>query len=110
MASNVMARLVLRKLGPARSVQVRYEDLIGDPESTLKRVLALLGADLPEGVVNDGKVKLGTTHSAAGNPRRFRTGQVELVEDLSWRSELAPLQRRLVEVLCAPLAGAYGYR
>jgi hypothetical protein len=110
LTSNLMARLVLRRLGPSRSVQIRYEDLVAGPTGTLKRVLALVGAEVPDGLITEGKIKLGVTHSAAGNPRRFRMGQVELVEDLSWQSGLPPSQQRLVRVLCAPLASAYGYR
>jgi hypothetical protein len=110
LTSNVMARLVLRRLGPARSMQVRYEDLLADPAGTLDRVLALVGAELPDGLITDGRVKLGVTHSAAGNPRRFRTGEVELVEDLSWQTGLSPPQQRLIQVLCVPLMRAYGYR
>ena len=110
LTSNLMARLVLRELGPKQSVQIRYEDLVADPRGTLQRVLALVGAEVPDGLITDGKIKLGMTHSAAGNPRRFQTGQVELVEDLSWQSGLPPSRQRLVRVLCAPLASAYGYR
>jgi hypothetical protein len=110
LASNIMAQLVLRRLGPARSLQIRYEDLLVDPEGTLRRVLGLVGAGLPDGLITDGTVKLGTTHSAAGNPRRFRTGEVELVEDLSWQSGLSPSQRHLIQALCVPLMRAYGYR
>ena len=54
-------------------------------------------------------VLLGTSHSCAGNPMRFRTGEVRLVADDGWRRSAAPAQTRLVTALTAPLLVRYQY-
>jgi hypothetical protein len=63
----------------------------------------------PLDFLGDGTVRLGTCHSAAGNPMRFMTGELPLRHDNAWRAALPPGQRRLVGAITAPLLTAYGY-
>jgi hypothetical protein len=107
--ANLAARQVLRTVGPTRSVQIRYEDLICDPVQALGRAIALTGRCVPDGLISDKKVTINVSHSVAGNPGRFRTGDVELVEDASWRSELPTFDRTITGLLCKPMARFYGY-
>jgi hypothetical protein len=107
--SNLAASLVRRQLSPATTVRVRYEDLVSEPEPTLATVLGLVDRSLPPGLVADGHVELAPTHSAAGNPKRFRQGSVELREDTSWHTDLSRVDRALVRLLTLPMARHYGY-
>jgi hypothetical protein len=109
LAAALAAKMVLKRLGPHSSVQIRYEDLVRNPQAAVAPILELLGADLPDGLFVDGKVQLQATHSAAGNARRFHLGRVELTEDLSWQSQLNPIDRRVVQLICWPVARQYGY-
>lgn len=95
----------------------RYEEFVADPRATSLEIARFAGLDLhtsaldflaesPDGVIH---ADLPVTHSAAGNPMRFRTGPVEVRADESWRTALPPRQRRLVGAIAAPLHGAYGY-
>jgi hypothetical protein len=108
-AHNAAFALLPRCGVPVR--RIRYEQLLAAPNDVLSSLLEFVG--LPAGpveLVRDGVVSLGSCHSAAGNPMRFKTGPVPLRHDDAWRTALPPRQRRLVSALTLPLLGAYGYR
>ncbi|CAN5663105.1 sulfotransferase [soil metagenome] len=92
--------------------RVRYEDLVDDPTGVLRQVLGPAGVALDPGwdtfLTGDGAT-LGTSHSVAGNPMRFRTGTVPLRRDDAWRHQLPARDRRIVTAATAPLLAAYGY-
>lgn len=92
---------------------VRYEDFVADPRSTVARVLDEAGhpatpADLAH--VHGDRLQLGTTHQVAGNPVRFRSGEVTVRGDEAWRSTLPVRDRRVVEALTVGLRHRHGYR
>jgi hypothetical protein len=109
-ASNAAADLVRRKVGPERSLLVRYEDFVERPQETLAHIGALIDEDLDyEGLTSEGQMLLGTNHSVSGNPDRFVTGRVTLRSDDRWRTGLSTAERLKVEVLCGPQLLRYGY-
>jgi hypothetical protein len=55
------------------------------------------------------RVTLRGSHSAAGNPMRFVTGEIALRRDDEWVRALSPAARRRVTALTAPLLARYGY-
>jgi len=57
-----------------------------------------------------GKVYMNAVHTVGGNNNRFRTGEIQLSEETAWRSQLHPLNRAAVTVMCAPLMARYGYQ
>jgi hypothetical protein len=91
--------------------RVRYEELLADPVGTVREVAAFAGVTDPGPMdfLTNERVRLGTCHSAAGNPMRFTTGDLQLRQDDAWRAALPPRQRRLVGALTAPLLTIYGY-
>lgn len=102
---------VLERLGTP-VWRLRYEEFLADPAGTVADLRRF--ADLPPdpaalGFLGTRSAVLGRCHSAAGNPMRFTTGEIELRRDDAWRHELPPTQRRLVAALTAPLLTAYGY-
>jgi hypothetical protein len=102
---------VLERLGTPVH-RLRYEEFVADPARTVGEIRRFAG--LPPdpaalGFLGTGTARLRPCHSAAGNPMRFATGEVELRCDDAWRRELPGPQRRLVGALTAPLLGAYGY-
>lgn len=97
-----------------RYVRVSYEDFVADPRRTVARVCAAAGIALdpaePGGVFLDERtVRLGVSHTVAGNPARLRHGPVALRLDDEWASAMPVRDRVLVTVGAAPLLGRYGY-
>lgn len=109
-AHNV-AFAVLGRLGVPVE-RVFYERFLAEPEQTLARIAAFLGlpADAAGGIMRGDTVSLGSTHQVAGNPMRFRTGDLTLRSDEAWQAEFAAAPARLVTALTAPLMLCYGYR
>jgi hypothetical protein len=94
-------------------IVVRYEDLILDPMRELRRVLDFVGADVPDGEfahAHQGVVNLDVSHTVAGNPMRFATGDIVLKPDDEWREGLTAREQRLVLRLTAVARRRYGYR
>jgi hypothetical protein len=54
-------------------------------------------------------VELGTNHTLAGNPNRFRTGSVRIAEDDEWQSRLARRDRMVMTSATLPMLLRYGY-
>lgn len=104
-------RLAERMAAAARrSIRVRYEDFAAAPRRTFEEIRAALG--LPgtgSPFIDERRVRLGTNHSVAGNPVRFRQGEVEIAVDEEWRTALAPADRTVVELVTGRLAARYGF-
>ena len=45
----------------------------------------------------------------AGNPNRFRTGSVRIVEDDEWKSRMARRDRTVITAAALPMLVRYGY-
>lgn len=107
------ALLAALRLRGVRTSVLKYEQFIADPCGALTTVSRLLDQSDPEldFVAPDAtSVTLLQTHSVAGNPMRFQTGQVLLRRDDRWRSSFPAMQRVLVGALTSPVAAGFGYR
>lgn len=96
---------------PDRYLRLRYEDLVVDPMLAIQRIAEFVG-EAAEGAppsAGDG-AELGSNHAVAGNPSRFDRGPVSIELDAQWQEQLTTRDRRIVALLCAPLATHYGYR
>lgn len=105
---NIMF-VLLRRLG-VRVELVRYEDLVAAPEATLRRCAAVAG--LPPdawGTLSGARLQLRPGHTVAGNPMRFKTGELTLRRDDEWRARYPAARRRLVGALTLPLRRRFGY-
>ncbi|QYG92371.1 sulfotransferase [Iamia sp. SCSIO 61187] len=92
--------------------RLRYEDVLADPATALRRILAPTGLALEPGwdsFLTPAGAELGPSHSIAGNPMRFRTGIIPLRRDEAWRQALPVADRRVVTALTSPFLAAYGY-
>jgi hypothetical protein len=105
---NAASRALVRR-HPDRSLFLRYEDFIRDPEQTLGRVIAFCGGD-PANPVRGRTAILHENHTVTGNPDRFRSGPTVIrADDGRWRSEL-PIGAKLTTLAFAwPFMTRYGY-
>jgi hypothetical protein len=100
-AINAMTRFH-RRTG-ARYASLHYGDFAADPGAAVGRVLDFLGEpDRPNPVERDHTVHLATDHTAAGNPNRFRRGEVEICPDDEWERAMSRGGRLLVGALTLP--------
>lgn len=93
-------------------VRIRYEDLVAEPEKKLREALATIGApddiDLSSFLGPQG-VKLGSSHTIAGNPMRHESGWVALKHDNAWREKMPKGRQRMIAAMTYPLLKSYGY-
>jgi hypothetical protein len=93
-----------------RYLRIRYEDFVLRPRAAVDDILAWVDehpANSPFSA--EDAVRLGTNHTLKGNPCRFKTGLVPLAEDIRWKTEMNPRERRITEILTRPIARRYGY-
>lgn len=100
---------VLERREPERYLRIRYEDLLSDPHGILAAITRFVGCS-PGPALSSGKViKLGSNHTAGGNPDRFRRGDVQLVLDDEWRWKQPLSHRILATLLALPMLRRHGY-
>ncbi|WP_030911034.1 sulfotransferase [Streptosporangium amethystogenes] len=107
LSENLSLGLLARRGIPV--TQVRYEDLLGAPAETLRRLVAGIGLSCRLDFLSGNWAELSTAHTASGNPVRFTVGRTELTRDDSWRAAAGSRQLRLVTALTWPLMIKYGY-
>jgi Sulfotransferase family len=102
---NLATEALCRRLGPTRSLRVRYEDFVADPPATLARILALVGekpiAKQPEG-------PMIPQHQVAGSRHRMQPS-ITISRDERWKETMPRRQMTVVTLLTAPLLRRYGY-
>jgi hypothetical protein len=98
------------RLGPARYMELRLEDLIADPERALRAVLAFLGEPWSPAVLDHrGRAEAflaGSERRRRIHPHVVRPPTAGLRD---WRAGLDRRTARLVEAACAPLLAELGY-
>ena len=110
-AGNAAAAAVRRAAGQDRSMLLRYEEFVAEPDQTIQALARLAGRPAPlPAALQTGTVHLRPVHTVGGNNNRFRTGPIQFREDTAWRSQLHPVDRAAVTAVCAPLMTRYGYR
>ena len=89
---------------------IKYEDLVSNPYSQLQKVMGAVGRDVAGvNLRTDASVKLGLSHTASGNPGRFRTGEVGISLDDEWKRAMGVFQRYLVTACTVSGLVRYGY-
>lgn len=108
-----LVRTARRELGPDRCLQLRYEDVVADPESTQSRLREFLST-LRRG---DGAPTWRHRETLLSRPlfmpwetwKSAALGPVVRDRATAWRQELTPAQARLVSRICQAEMTAFGY-
>lgn len=107
---NCLSAEALRRQVPAdRWLFVRYEDFAAAPRTTIAEVLAFLGEPATTSFTTESTVVLRPNHTVAGNPNRFKVGEITVRVDDEWRRRLPRASQVLVRLLTWPLLLRYGY-
>ncbi len=95
----------------APSVRLRYEDLVAAPAERVREVWRLLEFSEPDLSFIDGQsAKLREGFTIAGNPSRFKSGQIEIKADEEWRTKMEAGSKRLVSLLSFFHRRKYAYQ
>ena len=101
---NGLGASALRRKVPAdRWMFLRYEDFAARPRAAVSDILAFRGEDGAPPFVDDATVVLDVNHTVAGNPNRFRVGQVRIRSDDEWSRRMPRHRQLLVAALTWPL-------
>jgi hypothetical protein len=108
---NLATQWVCARLGPNKTMRLRYEDFVADPKGALERIGTLLDLDLTElaDAASSGK-PMQAGHNVGGN-RTKKSGTITLRPDAQeWRTALSPTEQRLSWALMGWLMRPYGYK
>jgi hypothetical protein len=90
--------------------RVRYEDFMRAPVDTVQGLAVWAGSAADPGdYLSDTSIRLSAGHTVAGNPMRFRTGEIALRRDQEWASAMSPALQRQVRAWTFPFRWRYGY-
>lgn len=106
--NNAGSELLRRQVPPDRWLLMRYEDFAADPTREIDRLISFLGLDASSPIEGN-EVRLGTHHTVAGNPVRFRTGLVPIRLDDEWRHSMSRHDKAMVTAMTMALLTRYGY-
>jgi hypothetical protein len=88
----------------ARYWRLRYQDFVADPARAVHEILDFLGEPRHDAGISPRRtVELGSDHTVAGNPLRFRRGELEVRLDEEWRTRMPRASRALVTALTLPM-------
>ncbi len=110
LTDNLLFDVVSRQL--AASARIRYESLVADPVSEVRRVAGELGlgaSDLSLNFLSDSAAVLPVSHALSGNPMRFQSGQIALRADEQWRDAMSGPRKAVISLATWPLLRRYGY-
>jgi hypothetical protein len=104
-AENRLFELLYRNyLSTDHVFRLRYEQLAGSPDATLRELASWLAVPVWSGAKESFRDK---NHGISGNPSRFKSDGIKL--DEKWRSELSGLLQLLAYKLGIGLTARYGY-
>jgi hypothetical protein len=109
-ASNLAVEALDGRVADSSYTFVRYEDFVRDPVGALELLsdrIGVGGSSLP--FVDARTLRLDANHTVAGNPSRFKRGDVQLVPDEEWRSKMSIRDYVLATLPAAPLFRRYSY-
>ena len=102
---NLATELLCRKVGKAKSIRVRYEDFVSDPEGVVGRIIGMANGTSERRAQGD--IRPG--HQVAGNRLRMQSS-IRVKKDEAWRRQMPAYKQAAFSIFCAPLLWRYGYR
>jgi omega-hydroxy-beta-dihydromenaquinone-9 sulfotransferase len=88
-----------------RFTMLRYEDLVRDPESTVRALCGRLGLDFDPAMLEVEQVNSSHQSSAGGARKGMRVDAIDL-----WRKALTPAETAVTEHYCGAFMRRFGYQ
>jgi hypothetical protein len=102
--------LSTRRMSYASYTLIRYEDLIANPGNELERIMgALRDAGVQPRTQDAIPDHLGISHTASGNPDRFKVGRLNISLDAEWMDAMSGLDYGIVTAITAAGLARYHY-
>jgi LPS sulfotransferase NodH len=95
-----------RRAGPRQYLQVRYEDLVRDPEAVLRLICTFIGEDYDDGMLDPSRRGQALMPSASW---QARAAQPIGPTPTKWHAKLKPADRVRVQAIIRDLLAPYGY-
>jgi hypothetical protein len=97
-------------LGTSRYLEVRYEDLVADPEETLRTICALAGLPFDERMLDPAaRRRHPTLAPTEGRPFHARSEDEVAANVRDWRTQMSPEAVRRFEAVAGALLSDLGY-
>ncbi|MEL7190247.1 MAG: sulfotransferase [Pseudomonadota bacterium] len=103
---NMGAEIMRWRLPKQRSIRVRYEDFVANPEATVKRIMARVGEEYVQ--PDHGGQIMKPQHQVAGSRHRMKD-ELVIKKDVSWKAKMPKGKQFVFSILAAPLLWRYGY-
>lgn len=106
---NSTSHLLSHKI--SKDILIRYEDLATRPEEILPTIGKKLGIYSEDSwnLIKDKTITLHRSHTIAGNPMRFKHGEIEIRFDTEWQSKMPYYKRFATTFLTWPFLLKYKY-
>lgn len=107
--TNLQSAWVLRQVPAKKSIRLRYEDLVNQPQQTLTKIENLLKVDLTtlvDAIMAGSSFTVG--HNISGNRLRM-AGSVSFRADTEWQKMMPRRQQKIFYMLTGPLLRRFGY-
>jgi Sulfotransferase family len=98
----------VRRLGEDRYLVLRYEDLVAEPEPTMRRIASFVGIDWADSLLTPTVGGVEATSNSAWVERKA-TGRIESGGLELWRRELDERSAEIVSAATRPVAKRFGY-
>lgn len=103
---NLGAEMLRARLPRRRSIRVRYEDFVADPQGIVKSILDLVGHEYSTPDNLAGVIR--PQHQIAGSRHRMQE-EISIRKDVGWTSQMPRSLQFAFAILTAPLLFRYGY-
>jgi hypothetical protein len=91
----------LTKQLPEKTMEINYQDLIKDPQSTIAKINDFISSERKETVqVEDGYVHLRANHTCGGSPSRFKVGKVKLSQNNLKSNCKETFKNKIINIMC----------
>ena len=81
---------------------LRFEDLLSDPEHSVRNLCEQLGLEFEPAMLDVGRINSSHASSVGGAEKGFQTGAID-----QWRDKLSPSEIAITERICASQMGDY---